>query len=312
MTPPTPPRTPERPVRFNAKAFLLTWARADWDNNELLDWLKGKHELTEATVCKEPHEDGGFHHHAFFVCKDRLDIRRADFWDYRGVHPNIQVARNRRACRDYCKKDGSYIVYGSQLSWADILETTKTKDQFLQAVRETFPRNYVLDFDRLVYFAETHFSTKTSCYTTTYDGFDVPEELANYRLYNLTGPLYPERPKALVLWGPSRLGKTCWARSLGTHIYWNNLIDMSLWDPHAQYIVLDDIDWDFLPCKKPLLGCQQEFTITDKYRKKRSVVWGKPCIYLCNDIVWYCKATIAWKQWLDANVVFFNIEKRLY
>lgn len=38
-----------------------------------------------------------------------------------------------------------------------------------------------------------------------------------------------------------------------------------------------------MPNKKQWLGCQREFVITDKYRKKLSISWGKPCIYLCND-----------------------------
>lgn len=60
------------------------------------------------------------------------------------------------------------------------------------------------------------------------------------------------------------------------------MIDLSTWDSEAEYLILDDIEWEYLPNKKPLLFCQKEFVLTDKYRKKKTVKWGKPSIYICN------------------------------
>lgn len=51
----------------------------------------------------------------------------------------------------------------------------------------------------------------------------------------------------------------------------------------STYCVLDDLNIKFFPNWKPFLGCQKQFTITDKYRSKRTVKnWGKPTIWLCN------------------------------
>jgi len=58
--------------------------------------------------------------------------------------------------------------------------------------------------------------------------------------------------------------------------------NLDVWDPEAKYIVIDDIKWEFIPQKKSLFGAQREFTLTDKYKKKKRIKWGKPAIYLYN------------------------------
>lgn len=54
------------------------------------------------------------------------------------------------------------------------------------------------------------------------------------------------------------------------------------WNDNATYLVLDDLDWDHVPCKKMLLGGQRNFNLSGKYMRPRRVKGGIPCIYLCN------------------------------
>lgn len=53
----------------------------------------------------------------------------------------------------------------------------------------------------------------------------------------------------------------------------------------AEYAVFDDMigGFEFFKNYKAWLGCQSEFTLTDKYKHKRKFMWGKPCIWLAND-----------------------------
>ena len=53
----------------------------------------------------------------------------------------------------------------------------------------------------------------------------------------------------------------------------------------AQYAVFDDIQggFQFFPAYKGWLGAQQTFTVTDKYRGKTTINWGRPSIWLMND-----------------------------
>jgi len=58
--------------------------------------------------------------------------------------------------------------------------------------------------------------------------------------------------------------------------------NLDVWDGNATYLIIDDIKWEYIPQKKSLFGAQHEFTLTDKYKKKKRIKWGKPCIYLFN------------------------------
>ena len=96
------------------------------------------------------------------------------------------------------------------------------------------------------------------------------------------------RPRSLIVWGETRLGKTVWARSLGSHVYcclqWN-VDDLKAGLEDAKYAVLDDIqgNFQFFPSYKGWLGGQQTFTVTDKYRGKTTINWGRPTIWLMNE-----------------------------
>jgi len=92
----------------------------------------------------------------------------------------------------------------------------------------------------------------------------------------------------LILWGETRLGKTLWARSLGRHIYCClqfNVDDVKTNIDEAQYAVMDDIqgNFQFFPAYKGWLGAQKTFTVTDKYRGKTTITWGRPTIWLMNE-----------------------------
>lgn len=85
--------------------------------------------------------------------------------------------------------------------------------------------------------------------------------------------------------GPSRTGKTNWARSIGPHLYWNGMFNLDLFtkSQDIKYAIFDDWeDWSRFYNYKCWLGAQAEFTVTDKYRKKMQIKWGKPAIVLSN------------------------------
>lgn len=131
---------------------------------------------------------------------------------------------------------------------------------------------------------------------------DIPQELAEYLdcselqvqadTERYSPPLAPHvkpanrpqaRPKCLILWGPTKLGKTLLARSFGHHTYFNDLFNLDAYDETSKYAVFDDIGRGLRGFNyKGWLGGQHEFTSTDKYKKKQRIVWNKPSIYVCN------------------------------
>jgi len=54
-------------------------------------------------------------------------------------------------------------------------------------------------------------------------------------------------------------------------------------DDRADYLILDDFEFDFFAgMRKAIWGSQEVFTTTDKYRKGVAR-WGKPTIWLCQE-----------------------------
>lgn len=89
----------------------------------------------------------------------------------------------------------------------------------------------------------------------------------------------------MILYGPTRLGKTIWARSLRKHAYFGGLfcLDESLDD--VEYAVFDDMQGGFgyFHAFKFWLGAQSQFYATDKYKGKKLINWGRPSIYIANE-----------------------------
>lgn len=150
-------------------------------------------------------------------------------------------------------------------------------------------------------------------------GPEVEEDQTGHERYDT--PKLPERPvlsalqprpKSLILWGPTRTGKTCWARSLGSHTHHANTVNMGLHRDDVSYTVFDDITGGIKAIDyKAWLGGQLHFTVTDKYMKKKTITWGKPCIYLANENPYTTDRNVDF-EWLAANTVIVNIDKRMY
>ena len=58
---------------------------------------------------------------------------------------------------------------------------------------------------------------------------------------NLIDILILTRKKSLVLWGPTRMGKTLLARCFGKHSYFGGLFNLDQYDKTAEYAVFDDL-----------------------------------------------------------------------
>lgn len=55
----------------------------------------------------------------------------------------------------------------------------------------------------------------------------------------------------------------------------------SFWD--FGYVVFDDIEWSSISgSAKSWFGSQRDFSVSDKYRRKRRLRGGIPCIFLVN------------------------------
>jgi len=290
------------PFRFNAKNVFLTYPQCNLEKEFALEHFKiifpngFKH-----TIARERHADGGFHLHVLLCFNTKFSTRDERYFDIATHHPNIQPSRSVKNTNNYIKKDGDFITDIPETGgWLAALSASSRED-FMEACKEASARDYVLQYDRIVSFADKHFAPPkqefSSFETTTF--INVPQAMTDWvrdELYSPKNKL--ERRISLILYGPSRIGKTCWARSLTTsHVYWNSQINSTDYI-NQRLVIFDDFDWKCLPYKKQFLGGQQCFTISDKYRPKRNIVFNGVCIVLANEFEndwrtdWYIKNTI--------------------
>lgn len=196
--------------RLNGQRFLVTWAHCD--NEEInivsLAWfLIDLPNFHWAEVSRELHEDGTPHYHAVVVFRKRFQ-RNMRAFDFKGKHPNIRSIRNGGLdllrARHYIRKGDAehhsaedhtgpctytyepetvgavprYTAPQQRLTWGEILDGATTVDEFLIGIRTHYPREYILRFDQVLTFAQTHFSRPFDYVPARQqEEFRVPDEL---------------------------------------------------------------------------------------------------------------------------------------
>lgn len=126
--------------------------------------------------------------------------------------------------------------------------------------------------------------------------------------------IYNDRPRSLVLFGPTRVGKTIWARDLGSHIYFCGLYSYAeaIKACDADYAIFDDIQGGikFFPAYKNWLGAQAMFQIKGLYRDPQMLRWGKPCIWISNTDP-RTDMALADIDWLEGNCTIIEVTNNL-
>nr|QIN51026.1 hypothetical protein [Begomovirus sp.] len=127
----------------------------------------------------------------------------------------------------------------------------------------------------------------------------------------------PDRPISIVIEGPSRIGKTVWARTLGPHNYLCGHLDLSpkVYSNSAWYNVIDDVNPQYLKHFKEFMGAQKDWQSNCKYGKPVQIKGGIPTIFLCNPgegssfKLWLDKPEqAALKNWATANAIFCDVQ----
>lgn len=155
------PRTAST-FRLNAKNFFLTYPRCGESKEDLVAHLKlvfnGR--WSYILVAREVHEDGGLHLHAVISCDRRVDISDTKRLDFGSFHGNYQSARSLHDTTAYVKKDGDFVEEGTppkiKRSFEELVAST-TEQDFWKLAASSFARDFVLNHERLEYFANKRF-----------------------------------------------------------------------------------------------------------------------------------------------------------
>ena len=129
--------------RIQSKSWFLTYPKLDKSKEEALALLKNKlagKPYVGMVVCRELHEDGSPHIHAFVLLKDLFNCQNERFWDLDGHHGEYQKARDITAVAKYIKKDGDYIEDGV-IDWKEKLDAKKAHRKYLGElmIKEVLP-----------------------------------------------------------------------------------------------------------------------------------------------------------------------------
>lgn len=182
------------PFRINRLDIFLTYAQVGdaFTAEDLQQFIRGK--TGADPVCcrigKEAHSDGNLHYHVYAKWSKKLDTKDERYFDFHGKHPNIENPKNAADVWAYCGKDGDVLDFGippaKKRSYGDVLAACTSEKTFMDEVAKSFPRDYVLNHEKLEYFARKKYQRENPVYADPYNGqFNVPSVLDQWVSDNL-------------------------------------------------------------------------------------------------------------------------------
>lgn len=306
----------KKKFRINSKHIGLTYPRCNATPEEVLNSHKSRKNLIYCLVAQEKHQDGENHLHCYLYFEKRKSVENCNFFDYGDYHCSIESLRDPNAWWNYITKDGIWLEHGDKDqalnktkrgNWLEIITAAENQEDFMDLVKVNFTEKYVLQHEKLEYFARKHYTPKVKEYESDPNyTFVISPCLTNWLQDEFYGT--HDRPKSLVLVGPSRTGKTVWARSHGSHNYFCGMVNFKRWNRDASYTVFDDMPFANIEnFWKSWFGCQNSFTVTDKYMGKLDIEGRRPFIWLCNELpIWPDM------DWKSKNILIVKVTNKLY
>lgn len=322
------------PFRLQSNRVFLTYPQATCSKQGLFDFLStltssGDEQgipVARCLVAQEPHEEGGIHFHCYLEFNRKIDVRNERLFDFEGNHPNIQKVRSKPNVIAYCTKHDQEPL--ANFTWREVSITFL--DKLRSGIAEGKPVNDIVDDAlsedpkaiRFYSNATAYVLARTAPARVHLPKYDLStfslsatdrERMATF-IDAVQAGTTGGRANVRGMWfvGPSRYGKTSLARSLASHWYMQSSWSIdNLDDREGVYGVLDDLAWrgGLDRSYKALLGAQQDITLTDKYRAKKTFKYGHLVVVCSNELPDFTEEE---KNWLRVNIDFYNIVVPLF
>nr|WAE42561.1 MAG: replication associated protein [Cressdnaviricota sp.] len=262
--------------RFAALSVLLTYSQVpdEVTKEAVLYTIDDRYPIHEYVLGEEQHEDGGRHIHACITFTKKVDSRDVTCFDINTgteqLHPNIQPVKRGKAhldrARDYCRKEDDdplqNITEGA--SWAEILNKANSAEEFMQLIKENYPRDFCLSHDRLLSMAAK--TWKEDSVNTINEYSPPPNIPINVEL--TYADIVPN--KSIIVVGPAGCGKTTWAKTIAPKpaLFVRHLDSLSELRREHQSIIFDDLDFKHMPpsAQKFLVDMENLSEIHIRYR----------------------------------------------
>lgn len=187
------PSPPVSRKRLDGVRYFLTYAQVNNDTFTAESFATALFQLSPAPawleVAAEKHQDDGLHYHAVVVFRERIQ-KPLTWFDVDGYHPNIRAIRNGGRDlyhrRHYIRKEekgkhdvshrdepcdytgvpaarGAVPDYTNTEAperddWGTIVEESVDRADFLQRVKSSFPKDFVLKHDQIIGYATRYFA----------------------------------------------------------------------------------------------------------------------------------------------------------
>nr|AWX66805.1 replication associated protein [Pepper huasteco yellow vein virus] len=334
--------------RLNAKNYFLTYPQCSISKEEALAQIQNLSTPVNKKyikICKESHEDGQPHLHVLIQFEGKYQCTNNRFFDLVSstrsahFHPNIQGAKSSSDVRRTSTKTAIHVEWGefqidgrsarggqqsANDTYAKALNSASAEEA-LQIIKEEQPQHFFLQFHNIVSNANRIFHTPPEPWVPPFQlsSFNnVPEIMTQWVSENVCdAAARPLRPLSLVVEGPSRTGKTLWARSLGPHNYICGHMDLSpkIYSNNAWYNVIDDIPPHYVKHFKEFMGAQRDWQSNCKYGKPIQIKGGIPTIFLCNpgpqsSYKEYLseEKNRSLNDWVQKNAIYVTIEEAIF
>lgn len=230
--------------RISTKSYLLTYSQTSLTKAQLYAFLSSRPDVERLIVAEEKHQDGNLHLHAYVVYNKQRDVNFHAF-DIGGEHPNIGThkvgmnpVQSHWNCWQYCcKEDKDPMIIGSPppepppprpakrsregAQRGESAPKRMKKDDLIRAAIETVKRRdgsvkeafedllermpaYALEKANVLRAELQRIRSDTLCPSLP------PRPLSAFKY----APRLPDNWRVLFLSGPTKYGKTAYARAL--------------------------------------------------------------------------------------------------
>lgn len=292
---------------------------------EILQWIVGTfNTLVYCTIGEEAAPTTGNRHvHVYIELSRQPNYKVCPFREYFHDYVHYSTVYDKEGWIDYCQKENNFVEHGCtkeekksmQLIINTALEAANSEREFIELINTHNSAYCLTNLGRMKEYYK-QFKDRIPIHQTVFTEFKDPPHAIKVWLDNELKKA--DRPKCLVLHGPTRTGKTQLIRHLLPHaIYMRGNFNVNkILEPHpaCNAIIFDDIEWEKIAHNaKALLTCMGEVELTDKYKPKITINMKWPAIYIMND-----KSFDLWKTdpefeayWKE-NCVFLHITGKLY
>lgn len=261
----------------------------------------------------EKGESGTPHLQGYTVFKKPLrQVACKKMFNTERIHLSMRKGTHEQAS-DYCKKDGDFFEFGNIMKVGKRstaysgIAVCKSYEEACALVEKESPRDWYIQGDKIRENLKRKFVPQFAEYVPI---FEVGEFYPPPQLTEWLHSWDTTRTPCLFLIGPTKLGKTAWARSIvQPHCYWKSMVNLDEFNPDAKLLIFDDFDWKYMPNPKGWLTQAGQCTVTDKYRHKKTIIVNMPSIYISNELPeWTISENLYWRD----NSKIINIVCKLF